>query len=969
MKKAWISCIPLIFLLATGGYGQDCIILDKGNDIQRHRLCSPVDVDWEVTYTGVNDAGTSVEILFIWDDGSSETVTATEIIPVTSTWRASASHTYVSNDDRCNYHPEAILVVNGVVCSSSSQEQIVTVWDDDDTNGGRVNASPNVYPVCVGQGATMRFDDDTRFNCVPPQEIDDPNTYTRWIQWVYGTRNTMSSSTEVRVDGVVRSYPFAGPVIELPGPVTGSSERSLPITVADDNLVGDEFEVELRYWNYCNPYPDEDPVTDQSVIRIVDLPDATITPVDTFCETNDPVFLTAATGGGMWSGPGIVDQSTGRFSPWAAGPGDHLITYQVTDGNGCSGSDTELIIVREAPDARITPAGPFCLYDPPFDMEATGAAGTWSGPGIADPVTGIFDPSLAGPGVHSVAYTTETDRWGCYGLDTLEVEVFPQPDAWFLTPDSAWCETGNDTTSAQIMVRGTGSTLIDLVLDMGGTEQTLENITGDTVTVSLDNRTGTNTYRLIRVIEHHGGISCETLLDDTLTMEVYPNPDMILLADYDDPCSPVEVDFSAGTGYHLYRWDFGDGVTRETRNNVVEHTYLLEYPEGPADTLAGEDEIRTDTVFTYRLIIETVHGCTDSTSGNLTVHLNPVADFFVDPEVQHYPEKGVSLTNLSSRGDWYYLWEYGDGKTDTVRDPGGHEFPAHGFFDISLTTYSAYCRDSISKMVQILPPPAVAAFEPDTSGCPPLEISFSNQSEYADTYIWDFDDGTFSSEPSPTHTFYKSKEHRVKLTAYGLSGTDTTERIVRIHETPQAVFSAYPTQARNLKQLFKFVNSSVRGSYYLWDFGDGHTSADENPSHIYGVEGTYDVTLYVWSEDDCPDTTTREAYIRVIAGEGEIEFPNVFRWNGTGPTGGYWKEGTIDNTVFHPNIINAVEFHMIIYNRWGEMVYETREMNKGWDGYLDTGKLASQGVYVYKAFVTYVSGDQEIIAGDVTFLH
>ena len=933
------------------------------------RLCSPVEVIWEVTYRGVNDAGTTVEIYYDWDDGGSETVTATKIVDSTSTWQATANHTYVSKDDKCNYHPEATLVVNGVLCTSSSQEQIVTVWDNDDTNGGRVNASPNIYPVCVGNGATMRFEDATRFNCVPPQENDVPNTDTRWIQWVYGTRNTMSSATEV--DGVVRSYPYTGPLITLFGPVTGSGEWSLPITVADDNVVGEEFEVELRYWNYCNPHPTHPPVTDRSVIRIVDIPDATITPVDTFCEFNDPVLLTAATGGGTWSGAGITDPAAGEFSPWVAGPGDHLITYQVTDGNGCSGSDTEWITVRDAPDAEILPAGPFCSYDPPYDMVAATSTGTWSGTGITDTVQGIFDPSVAGLGTHSIAFVTEPDKYGCYGTDTVEVEVVAPPDAWFLTPDSAWCEREDNRTAAGILLSGSRNISFDLIMEKRGTLDTLENIHGDTVTIELDNRTGTNLYRLVKVIEYHGTHSCETILDDSLIMEVYPQPVMDLTAGYDNWCSPVDVEFAAEAGYPAYFWDFGDGATRETGNHTINHTYTLMHPgdalEENPDTVFHAQ--RTDTVYHYSLVIETVHGCRDTISDSLQVYMNPNADFFVSPEIQYYPKTNFHLINLSSRGDWSYYWDFGDGLTDTVREPVEHAYPTFGIFDIHLKTFSEYCRDSTTRQIQILPPPPEAVFEPDSMGCPPLEISFTNNSQYADTYIWDFDDGTFSTEPNPTHKFWQSKKHHVKLAAFGLSGADTTERIVHIYDTPQAIFTAYPKEARNLKQIFKFMNNSVGASYYLWDFGDGNTSPAENPAHIYGVEGTFDVTLYVWSENDCPDTLSRESYIEVVAGEGEVEFPNVFRWNGTGPTGGYWTEGTIDNTVFHPNIVNAVELRMIIYTRWGEMVYETNEINKGWDGYLPSGKLASQGVYVYKAFVTYIDGEQEVIAGDVTFLH
>jgi PKD repeat protein len=183
------------------------------------------------------------------------------------------------------------------------------------------------------------------------------------------------------------------------------------------------------------------------------------------------------------------------------------------------------------------------------------------------------------------------------------------------------------------------------------------------------------------------------------------------------------------------------------------------------------------------------------------------------------------------------------------------------------------------------------------------------------------------------------------------------------------VFNVYPNNARNLTQVFRFVNNSADASYYLWDFGDGTTSADEDATHIYGEEGTYTVTLYAWTENGCPDTLVKEGLIKVIAGEGQALFPNAFVWNGTGPSGGHWDEGTIDNTVFHPNLENAVELKMIIYTRWGEKVFETNQVHVGWDGYLKSGELATQGVYVYKAWVTYVSGEQELLTGDITFLH
>ena len=170
MKLPWLYLVCFLMFLPVIGSGQDCNIISKANDINPDQLCSPVQVvSWEISYVGVNHAGTPVEIYVDWDDGDTETVPAVELDGATGEWGAVVSHTYVSNDDICNHRPVASLMVNGVICTSSSQEQIVTIWDNDNTNGGRVRAAPNVYPVCVGNGANVQFADATEFNCVPPQ--------------------------------------------------------------------------------------------------------------------------------------------------------------------------------------------------------------------------------------------------------------------------------------------------------------------------------------------------------------------------------------------------------------------------------------------------------------------------------------------------------------------------------------------------------------------------------------------------------------------------------------------------------------------------------------------------------------------------------------------------------------------------------------------------------------------------------
>ncbi len=134
--KNWLLSVFLI-LVSLDIFGQNCTIISKANNITPDRLCSPVTVIWTVTYTGVTNAGRPVSIRFDWDNGTVETIPATQTN--NGVFQATATNTYTSRGNICNYHPQATLVVNGVVCTSSTQEQIVTVWDDDDHNGGHMH--------------------------------------------------------------------------------------------------------------------------------------------------------------------------------------------------------------------------------------------------------------------------------------------------------------------------------------------------------------------------------------------------------------------------------------------------------------------------------------------------------------------------------------------------------------------------------------------------------------------------------------------------------------------------------------------------------------------------------------------------------------------------------------------------------------------------------------------------------------
>lgn len=841
MKK--IFFLLFLILLSFNSFSQTCTILSKANNITPDRLCSPVTATWIVTYTGVNNEGTDVNIYFDWNNGYTETVSAIETS--NGVFEATSTNTYTSAGNICNYHPQATLMVDGVLCTSSTQEQIVTVWDDDDHNGGRMRINPVIWPICFGDSANVRFQDLTRFNCVPPQERDNPNVNTRWIQWIYGTDNTMSGRP-LTINGRVRTFPYADEIVTLPGPVTGSGVYSDYIFVSGDKQISEYFEVTLRNWNYCNPYDDPNipggprdrdngdypPVITTARVLIVPYPDATIYPIDIMCSTDNTVTLSAYTDGGIWTGVGV---SGDIFNPEIAGAGNHIINYSITDLNGCTDFDTVTINVIPSPDATIVDIPTLCSTDSTVIMVAADTGGIWSGLGMFD---NIFDPAIAGLGNHIISYTI-TDENGCTDYDETIVTV-ATPDATIYPVDTLCVDADPITLLAH---------------DLGG---------------------------------------------------VWSGPGVI--KNTFDP----EI---AGIGTHII-------------------SYSIINPD-----------------------------CQDWDDEEITVVPLPV---ILLPNVGTLYVNSPSITlNVSPSGGTFI----GNGISDNVFNP---EKAGVGNHIITYTTlpdrYGCISSDTIHIKV-IMPPIPDAYFLPDMAGCSPLVVNFINYSTDAETFLWNFGDGSYSREKNPVHTFYAPGRYIVKLTASNISGQTSYNRLITVYQSPTATFNVFPTEVINNSQVVMFYNYSYFGANYLWDFGDGTTSTDKDPWHKYEQEGIYKIKLTVISADGCIDTISYKSPIIVEYREGKLEFPNAFMWNKTGPTDGYWTEGSLNDYIFRPFYENIEEYKLQIFNRWGVLIYESNDLHKGWDGYYGNGTLANQGVYVWKASGKYADGKYFSLIGDVTFLH
>ncbi|MES2593128.1 MAG: PKD domain-containing protein [Bacteroidota bacterium] len=419
-------------------------------------------------------------------------------------------------------------------------------------------------------------------------------------------------------------------------------------------------------------------------------------------------------------------------------------------------------------------------------------------------------------------------------------------------------------------------------------------------------------------------------------------------------CSPFTADFiNQSLNSTTYLWDFGDG-NFSAQNN----------PSNIFTTSSTANQ-----VYTVQLISFSSFGCADTVNNTITVAPQPVANFSASPLSQTYPSAEVSVINTTNTGSWNYSWSWGNSNTSSLQQPASNIYSTWGNYTITLIVNSAVCADTVSKSVIILPPLPIAAFNmPAYDGCEPEQICFTNNSQYNVSNTWEFGDGNISNAPNPCYTYFSAGTFNVRLTTTGPGGqTDMFDTIVNIYPRPQANFSATPTLVQIPNTQAQFLNLSIDGDSCFWNFGDGATSSAQNPQHAYTSVGHYDVTLIASNQYGCVDSITKANYITAEQ-INDIVIPNAFSPNPSGSNGGAYDITNYNNDVFFPFTVNGIdEYKLTIFNKWGEVVFESSDIHIGWDGHYK-GRICQPDVYVWKAQGKYLDGTTYLKLGDVTLL-
>ena len=284
------------------------------------------------------------------------------------------------------------------------------------------------------------------------------------------------------------------------------------------------------------------------------------------------------------------------------------------------------------------------------------------------------------------------------------------------------------------------------------------------------------------------------------------------------------------------------------------------------------------------------------------------------------------------------------------------------------------CGITVSDTINVSfnPPPTLNAITTNTFICAPGMINFadlstsSNASDPITSWLWNFGDGETSNVQNPNHYYELPGTYAVNLTVTTDGGCKSNNIsspiVINAQPTPVASFSINSSSLNLPYDQLICTNLSVNANQYEWSFGDGGTSSAVSPEYNYTSIGNYQIQLIAITPYGCRDTAKTD-----IITDADIVFPNAFTPNENGSNGGYYSFNDYSNDIFFPYSSGVIEYKLEIFNRWGELIFETTDVKQGWDGYY-RNKICQVGVYIWKAYAKFNNGKEFSKTGDVTLL-
>lgn len=598
-------------------------------------------------------------------------------------------------------------------------------------------------------------------------------------------------------------------------------------------------------------------------------------------------------------------------------------TVTVTDANGCTSTSAIQITEPTLLVATITGQTNVSCYGG-NDGTATASANGGTLPyNYLWPSnnTGIVENSLA-VGTYTV---TVTDLNGCTAIASTNIT---QPDSInvIATLFNPSCFGDND---GRIISNTSGGTApFTYNWSNGATTANPLNLRAGTYTLSITDSKGCITQRTYVLNEPNPIVSTITP-DDTICLG-----DTVRL----------QISSSGGNGGYSYVWDnnLGNGNTK-----IVSPNRTTSYKVNTVDSKGCIAPLAVTTVFVRDLGSDNL---SVSSSGNICVGENAT----------------ITATHNGTLPPYNYSWN----------------FAAQGLgtFTVSPTTDTWYiltvsdgCGNPVKDSVQVKVQNYPTVLLPETLGvgCSPYRLRYIdslNKPASAYTYQWNFGNGDTAVGPSISYLYRNPGVFDVQLrvsTTNGCARTNQTPSKVIVKPSPVADFYATPEQTDIRNPYGQFINTTAGSNVsYEWTIDRFATARSRDTAYTFPDTGSYNISLLAVNFNGCRDSISKVFRVRPYF---NAKIPNAFTPNQSNGNNGYYNSNSLNNDVFFIFADYAKSVHMMIFNRWGELIFESVDKNRGWDGFY-RGEMSQSDVYVYKVEIEWVDGSKELKVGDVTLL-
>jgi PKD repeat protein len=598
------------------------------------------------------------------------------------------------------------------------------------------------------------------------------------------------------------------------------------------------------------------------------------------CQNSSVQFVDSSTGAVSWLwnfGNGSTSTLQNPLYNYNTS-GTYNVSLTVTNQFGCTSTIVKSININMSAPANAGPDASVCLGSSISLNAVGGVTYSWM-PG------GLTGGSITvSPSVNTTYVVSVTDANGCTGTDTVLITVNPLPVAT-VSPDKIIC-AGNSAT---------------LTAGGGGTYSwSPTGSTSSTITVSPASST---TYA-VDVINANGCVSTAFV-----NVTVNANP-VITMPAATFTCSGINTTLNAGVG-GTYIWSTGattqtiavnqQGVYTVTVTNasgctssasstvtvggqIVTNSNNISICQGqnavlnanyPGSTYVWSTGAVTQSITVtnpgiYQVTVTDGNGCSGIIATTVNVNPTPFADFTPHSGCINSAINFNDLSSINGGTITSWSWNFGDGNFSQQQNPV-HTYNSAGNYPITLTvTSNLGCTSTASGSVDIYNlPQANFAY---SHGCQNTLLQFTDQSNTSfgniTGWLWDFGDGTTSTLQNPTHAFTLTGMQVVTLTITTAGGcTDIRSHNVQIFPEPILAFTTSSNSICKGSSV-SITNTSTTSNGAInswnWNFGDGTSSSQQNPTHIYTTTGTFNIALIAVTSHGCSDTILHQVTVSPV---------------------------------------------------------------------------------------------------------